>query len=70
MNIQGIIADIMSYEGVTQIELAKRINVSRQAISQMINSKDMKISTVLTILDALGYTFKIVKGGGLEDDED
>ncbi len=69
MNIQGIIADIMDYEGVTQYELAKKLHVSRQAVSQMINSNDIKISTVLNILDALGYTFRIVKGGGLDDDE-
>lgn len=67
MTIQKIIIDIMDQEGITQNELAKKMNISRQAISQMLNSKDMKISTVILILTYLGYTFRICKGG--ESDE-
>lgn len=63
MTIQSIILDIMDNEGITQKELAKKMNISRQAINQMLNSKDMKISTVVLILTYLGYTFRIVKAG-------
>lgn len=63
MLIQNIIRNIMRNEGVTQNELAKKMKVSRQAVSEMLRSDgDMKLSTVLFILETLGYTFQITKG--------
>ena len=67
MTIQGIIRDIMQRESITQIELSKRIGVSRQAIQQMLKGEDMKMSTVVMLLSALGYDFKIERDG--EGDE-
>lgn len=63
MTIQQILLDIMKKEKVTNIELAKRLGVSRQAIQQMLKGDDMKISTVVVILSTLGYVFKIVRDG-------
>ena len=65
MSIQDIIKDIMQKESVTQNELAKKMGVSRQSVSDMLHGNDMKVSTVLQVLRILGYTFKIVRG----DDE-
>ena len=67
MTIQRIIADILREEGMTQAEVAKKIGITKQALSQMINGKDMKVSTMISILTVLGYNFKISKAG--EDDE-
>ena len=63
MTIQHILLDIMKKEKVTNIELAKRLGVSRQAVQQMLKGDDMKISTVVVILSTLGYVFKIVRDG-------
>ena len=64
MSIQEIILDIMEQEGITKNELAKRLGISRQAVSQMLSQDDMKMSTVVTILFELGYVFNIEKVGG------
>ena len=63
MTIQQILLDIMKKEKVTNVELAKRLGVSRQAVQQMLKGDDMKISTVVVILSTLGYVFKIVRDG-------
>ena len=52
----------MRDEGVTQNQLAKKMKVSRQAVSEMLRGDgDMKLSTVLFILETLGYKFNIEK---------
>lgn len=63
MTIQNIILDIMENESVTQNELSKKMGITRQALNQMLHSKDMKVSTMVMILTYLGYTFKIRKAG-------
>ena len=67
MYIQDIIKKIMRDEGISQIKLAKLLGVSKQAVSKMLKSDDMKISTVIMILTVMGYTFRVVKAG--EGDE-
>ena len=68
MTVQDILCDIMRNEGVNQNEMAKKLNISRQAMSQILHGKgDIKMSTVISILDELGYVFRIEKVG--EDDE-
>ena len=63
MLIQNIIRNIMRDEGVTQNQLAKKMKVSKQAVSEMLRGDvDMKLSTVLFILETLGYSFQITKG--------
>jgi len=66
MTAQEIIMDIMRNEGVTQTELAKKMGVSRQNVSNMLHGDDMKVSTVLHVLRILGYSFKIER----DDDQD
>lgn len=67
MDVNRIVADIINREGISQKQLADRVGVSRQAISQMVNGNDMKVSTLLAILNVLGYSIQVVKDGG--DDE-
>ena len=65
MTIQNILCEIMRDEGITQNELAKKLNVSRQAMSKMLHGNgDMRMSTVISILDILGYEFNIEKVDG------
>ena len=61
MRIQDIFREIMQREGISQGELARQLGVSRQAISAMMHNKDIKLFTVLSVLDVLGYDFKIIK---------
>ena len=61
MKIQNVLLDIMQKEGVSQSDLAERMNISRQAMSQMLKGKDMRLSSVLSILEILGYSFTIEK---------
>lgn len=61
MTIQTILLDIMQQESITQSELAEKMNISRQAMHHMLKGNDMRLSTVLSILDILGYDFKIEK---------
>lgn len=64
MKIQTILIDIMQHEGITQSELADKLDISKQAMSKMLKGNDMRLSTVLSILDILGYSFSIEKDGG------
>lgn len=61
MKIQNVLLDIMQKEDVSQSDLAERMNISRQAMSQMLKGKDMRLSSVLSILEILGYSFTIEK---------
>lgn len=61
MTIQSILLDIMQREGITQSELADKMNISRQAMHHMLKGTDMRLSTVLSILEILGYDFNIEK---------
>lgn len=62
MEVNRIIANIMDREGVSQKKLADRMGISRQAVSQMVNGNDMKVSTFLALLSALGYTVQVMRG--------
>lgn len=61
MTIQSILLDIMGREGITQSELAEKMDISRQAMHHMLKGTDMRLSTVLSILEILGYDFNIEK---------
>ena len=61
MTIQQIIQDILLKEKMTQYQLAKRIGVSKQAVSQLLKANDASFMRVLQILEALGYEFVIRK---------
>ena len=61
MRIQDIFRSIMKKEHMSQGELARRLGVSKQAVSTMMHNRDIKLFTVLSVLDVLGYDFKIEK---------
>ena len=55
MTIHDIIKDIMKNEGVTQTQLAKKVGVTKQAISHFLNGNDVRLSVVVNILSVLGF---------------
>jgi transcriptional regulator with XRE-family HTH domain len=61
MTIHEIIKDIMKNEGVTQTQLAKKVGVTKQAISHFLNGNDVRLSVVVNILSVLGYQYVIQK---------
>lgn len=61
MTIHDIIKDIMKNEGVTQTQLAKKVGVTKQAISHFLNGNDVRLSVVVNILSVLGYQYVIQK---------
>lgn len=63
MTIHEIIKDIMKNEGVTQTQLAKKVGVTKQAISHFLNGNDVRLSVVVNILSVLGYQYVIKKNG-------
>jgi len=63
MTIHDIIKDIMKNEGVTQTQLAKKVGVTKQAISHFLNGNDVRLSVVVNILSVLGYQYVIKKNG-------
>lgn len=69
MLIRDVLVNIMHDEGFTQNDVAKRLKISRQAMSQMLHGdNDIRLSNLIDILDVLGYSFKIVKRKRYEDD--
>lgn len=61
MTIPQIIQTILEQEGITQTEVGRRIGKSKQAVNNMLARDDMRMSTVLHILHAIGYDFIIEK---------
>ena len=67
MSVNKIIIDIMDRESITQKQLSDKLHISRQAVSQMVKGKDMRVSTLLTILNVLGYTIQVIKVGEYDE---
>ena len=61
MTMQQIILDILQRKRMSKAELAKALNTSKQNVGQILKNDDIRVSTVLTILDILGYEFVIRK---------
>lgn len=59
MAIQDIVKDIMHKEGITQVQLAECLGVTRQAVNQMLNGSDIRVSTLNDILYVMGYRLSI-----------
>lgn len=61
MTMNDILKQIAKNEGLTQSELARRMGISKQALSKMLNQEDIRVSTVIKIIRPLGYEFIIEK---------
>lgn len=59
MTMQEIILDILHEKGMNQNDLARRMKVTRQAVHNMLHNDDIRMSTVITVLNLLGYRFEI-----------
>ena len=55
MKIGKVIKDLIKEKGITQIELAKRLNVSKQRVETIVNDKaSPSIKTVEDVASCLG----------------
>lgn len=61
MTIPKIIRTILEQEGISQTEMGRRLGLSKQAVNNLLSREDMRMSTVLHILHAIGYDFIIEK---------
>lgn len=61
MTIPQIIETILKQEGISQTEVGRRLGISRQAVNKIFAQEDMRMSTVLHILHAVGYDFIVEK---------
>ena len=59
MTMQEIILDILHEKGMNQNDLAREMKVTRQAVHNMLHNDDIRMSTVITVLNLLGYRFEI-----------
>lgn len=59
MTMQQIILDILHEKGMNQNDLARKMKVTRQAVHNMLHNDDIRMSTVITVLNLLGYRFEI-----------
>lgn len=62
MEVRDRIKGMMAEEGVTQVELARRMGISVGALRKRMG-RDMKVSFMLGAVRALGYDVYIGKGG-------
>lgn len=72
MEVIEYIRIAMKEEGVTQMELAKRTGISRQAIFDMLSRANPNYNTVKRVFNALGKDLEIRRKDGkpLEFDKD
>jgi len=54
------LASLREKLGVTQTELAKRLNISQPSVSHIESSQNLHVSTLKKYVEALGCTLEIV----------
>jgi transcriptional regulator with XRE-family HTH domain len=54
-----LLTELRKLEGVTQVELARKLGVKQPAISQLEQQDDMQVSTLQRIVKALGGVLEI-----------
>lgn len=69
MDVIDIIRDIIKNSGKTLTWVAKRVGISKQAVSNIVrNGADIHVSTLVSILLVFGYRLEVIKAG--EDDDE
>ena len=61
MTMIDIFKQILKQEGISQSELARRMGISKQALSKLLKQDDLLVSTVIKVIRPLGYEFIIEK---------
>lgn len=61
MDLTKEIKKILIDEGITQTELAERLNTSSGNLTNKLRRNDMKVSDLSSILDKLGYRIEFIK---------
>ncbi len=55
-----VLSEIRALNGLTQAELAKKLGVKPPSLSQMESQKDMQISTLKKLIEALGGKLELI----------
>jgi len=59
MHVGKRLRDLRQLAGVTQLELAKRLNIDQTAVSRLEQRDDIRLSTLRGYIEALGATLRI-----------
>lgn len=59
MKVNLIIETIINEQGITQAELSRKINTSRQSLNQRLNRDSMRTNELIDILEVLNYDLVI-----------
>jgi DNA-binding XRE family transcriptional regulator len=54
-----LLTELRKLEGITQVELAKKLGIKQPAVSQLEQQDDMQVSTLQRIVKALGGALEI-----------
>lgn len=54
-----LLAGLRKLEGVTQVELARKLGIKQPVVSQLEQQDDMQVSTLQRIVEALGGVLEI-----------
>lgn len=57
IHIGDLIREVLDKNGVKAVELARRINKSRQHVNSILNKEDIDVKLLFTISEALDYDF-------------
>lgn len=55
----AMVKEAMLAQGLTRAELARRLQITRQGVAQLLQSKNPTIYTVAEVLDAVGLHIKV-----------
>src|SRR2546421_4219000 len=59
MQAEMLLTELRKLEGVTQVELARKLGIKQPAVSQLEQQDDMQVSTLQRIVKALGGIVEI-----------
>lgn len=68
MDFGKTLSRVQEQRGVRSAELARRLGVSRQAVSYLASRRDAKISTLLECCEALGVSYQTFMREGMRDE--
>lgn len=68
MDMTDYVKQIMREEGITQVELARRVGLSRQRIFDILKRNNSNFNSVKTIMEALGRKTVISRKDGKDMD--
>lgn len=59
VQVEMLLTELRKLEGLTQVELARKLGIKQPAVSQLEQQDDMQVSTLQRIVQALGGVLEI-----------